>query len=412
MPLKSPPTKRRGTRLLALLPLLAACGGGTGPEPGDAPETGTQQSSVILGANRYGLVTGGIYNAGAQPLSDATARAKFFCEMRQLNAKWLRIEAAWPGVSSTTYQQIVADAHANGIKVIVLYTHPQFCGDPNSGVARDTYINDYITNKVNAWTYNVFNTTYNGWSTRADAIEVMNEPNIAEPCPDGSTRFRVEPNTFAWTVRRVKEWKQSKGRTELIISGGILNTYTNEAFWPGLFNSGALTAYKGNPPWDYFGIHPYNPWSYDWNCLNSGGGSACFGNYSSGYKYTLRTGLQTVQSNLNTATGVTNNRLFVTEFGFQDRGTVSAPDNAVRNEAEVAEGLRISAESFGDSGVVDYALWYTYRNHTDGSGNFGLRNWWNGSTHYPSKWEPWHEFQKLAKGLTARTGDSPDACWL
>jgi hypothetical protein len=412
MPLQSPSTKRRGSRLLALLPLLAACGGGTGPEPVDAPETGTQQSSVILGANRYGLVTGGIYNAGAQPLSDATARAKFFCEMKQLNAKWLRIEAAWPGVSSTTYQQIVADAHANGLKVIVLYTHPQFCGDPNSGVARDTYINDYITNKVNAWTYNVFNTTYNGWSTRADAIEVMNEPNIAEPCPDGSTRFRVEPNTFAWAVRRVKEWKQSRGRTELIISGGILNTYTNEAFWPGLFNSGALTAYKGNPPWDYFGIHPYNPWSYDWNCLNNGGGSACFGSYSSGYKYTLRTGLQTVASNLNAATGVTNTRLFVTEFGFQDRGRVSEPNNAVRNEAEVAEALRISAESFGDSGVVDYALWYTYRNHTDGSGNFGLRNWWNGSTHYPSKWEPWHEFQKLAKGLASRTGDSPDACWL
>ncbi len=408
----SAPAKRRGLRALALLPLLAACGGGLESEPGAPSDTGTHESPVILGANRYGVVTGGIYNAGAQPLSDATSRSKFFCEMRQLNAKWIRIEAAWPGVSSTTYQQIVADAHANGLKVIVLYTHPQFCGDPNSGASRDAYINDYLTNKVNSWTYNVFNTTYNGWSTRADAIEVMNEPNIAERCPDGRTPFRVEPNTFAWTVRRVKEWKQAAGRPELIISGGILNTYTNESFWTGLFNSGALTAYKGNPPWDYFGIHPYNPYSYDWNCLNNGGGSACFGNWSSGYKYTLRTGLQTVQSRLNTATGVTNNRLFVTEFGFQDRGSVNEPNNEVRNEAEIAEAMRISAESFGDSGVVDYALWYNYRNHADGSGNFGLRNWWNGSTHFPSKWEPWHEFQKLAKGLTARTGDSPDACWL
>ncbi|HEX8824956.1 MAG TPA: cellulase family glycosylhydrolase [Archangium sp.] len=400
------PTKRLGARALVLLPLLAACGGGLESEPTPAPETGTEQSSLVLGAGRYGVVTGGIYNAGAQPLSDTTSRNKFFCEMRQLNAKWLRIEAGWPGVSNLTYQQIVADAHANGIKVIVLYTHPQFCGDPNSGVARDTYINDYL-NKVKSWSANVFYGT-----AKADAIEVMNEPNLTGVCPDGSTRFRVEPNTFAWTVRRVKEWKVANARTESIISGGVLNTYTTEQFWPGLFNSAALTAYKGNPPWDYFGIHPYNPWSYDWACLNNGGGSACFGNYSSGYKYTLRTGLQTVQSKLNTATGVTNNRLFVTEFGFQDRGSVTAPDNAVRNEAELAEAMRISAESFGDSGVVDYALWYTYRNHTDGSGNFGLRNWWNGSTHYPSKWEPWHEFQKLARGLTARTGDSPDACWL
>jgi hypothetical protein len=406
-----PLSKRLGLRALALLPLLAACGGDLESEPAAVPETGTHEASVILGANRYGVVTGGIYNSGAQPLSDTTSRNKFFCEMRQLNAKWIRLEAGWPGVSNTTYQQIVADAHANGIKVIVLYTHPQFCGDPNSGVARDTYINDYL-NKVKSWTANVFNTTYNGWSTKADAIEVMNEPNLTAVCPDGSTRFIVEPNTFAWAVRRVKEWKLANGRTEHIISGAILNTYTTEAFWPSLFNSGALTAYKGNPPWDSFGIHPYNPWSYDWNCLNNGGGSACFGTYSSGYKYTLRTGLQTVASRLNTATGVTNTRLFVTEFGFQERGWVDEPNNEVRTEAEVAEAMRISAESFGDSGVVDYALWYDYRNHTDGSGNFGLRGNWNGSTHYPSKWEPWHEFQKLARGLTARTGDSPDACWL
>jgi hypothetical protein len=386
--------------------LLSACGGEG--EPASIPEPpGTVSSSVVLGANRYGLVAGGIYASGAQPLSDATARSRFFCEMRQLNTKWLRIEAGWPGVSSTTYQQIVSDAHASGLKVLVLYTHPQFCGDPNSGASRDAYIADYLDNKVKAWT----NTVFTG-SAKADAIEVMNEPNLTGVCPDGSTRFRVEPNTFAWTLRRVKEWKQSAGRSELIVSGGVLNTYTTEEFWPKLFASGALTAYPGNPPWDLFGIHPYDPFSYDWTCLNNGGGSACLGNANSGYKYTLRTTLQTVQGKLNSATGTSNNRLFVTEFGFQERGSVTAPNNAVRNEAEVAEALRVSAEAFGDSGVVDYALWYSYRNHSDGSGNFGLRTYFNGSTHYPSKWEPWHEFQKLAKGLGTRTGDSPDACWL
>lgn len=414
MRLLSAVTKRRCVR--ALLLLLAACGGGPESSEPVAPReegTGAAESPLILGANRYGVVSGGIYSSGAQPLSDAAARSKFFCEMRQLNTKWLRIEADWPGVTHDTYRRIVADAHASGIQVLVLYTHPQFCGNPSSGVDRDTYIAGYV-DKVRWWTANVFNgVAINGWSTKADAIEVMNEPNITEVCPGTSTpRFRVEPNTFAWAVRRVKEWKQANGRTELIVSGGILNTYTNESFWPGLFGSGALTAFPGNPPWDYFGIHPYNPWSYDWNCLNQGGGSSCFGGWDSGYKYTLRTGLQNVRGRLNTATGFSNNRLFVTEFGFQVRPPVTEPNNAVRTEAEVAEAMRISAESFGDSGVVDYALWYTYRNHSDGSGNFGLRNFFNGSTHYPSKWEPWHEFQKLAKGLATRTGDSPDACWL
>jgi hypothetical protein len=408
-------TKRRG--VCALLLLLAACGGGeplaSEPVPSREEGTGAEVSPLVLGANRYGVVSGGIYSAGDQPLSDATARSKFFCEMRQLNAKWLRIEADWQGVPHDTYRRIVADAHASGIKVLVLYTHSQFCGNPSSGVDRDTYITGYL-DKVKWWTANVFNgTTINGWSTKADAIEVMNEPNLEGICPGTSApRFWVEPNTFAWAVRRVKEWKQANGRTELIVSGGILNTYTNEGFWPALFASGALTGYPGNPPWDYFGIHPYNPWSYDWNCLNQGGGSSCFGGWDYGYKYTLRTGLQNVRARLNTATGFSNNRLFVTEFGFQVRPPVTEPNNAVRTEAEAAEAMRISAESFGDSGVVDYALWYTYRNHSDGSGNFGLRNYYNGSTHYPSKWEPWHEFQKLAKGLSTRTGDSPDACWL
>jgi hypothetical protein len=407
-------TKSRLKRALCVaLPLLAACGGGEALESEPATEVASEASPLVLGANRYGVVAGGIYNTGDQPLSDATVRNKFFCEMKQLNAKWLRIEADWWTVPShDTYRRIVADAHANGLKVLVLYTHPPFCGDPASGVDRDTYINGYL-DKVKWWTANVFNgTALNGWSTQADAIEVMNEPNLEEECSPGVRRFRVEPNTFAWTLRRVYEWKKASARTELIVSGGVLNTYTNESFWPGLFNSNALLGYKGSPPWDYFGIHPYNPWSYDWTCVNNLGTTpACFGTTTTGYKANVTNGLKTVRGKLNTATGVTNVRLFVTEFGFQERGSVSEPNNAVRNEAQVAEAMRISAEAFGDSGVVDYALWYDYRNHADGSGNFGLRTYFNGATRYPSKWEPWHEFQKLSKGLTARTSDSPDACW-
>jgi hypothetical protein len=413
LPLFTETKPRLPGALCAVLSFLTACGGGEALESPPTEDTVSEASPLVLAANRYGLVTGGIYNTGDQPLSDTASRNKFFCEMKQLNAKWLRIEADWWTVPGTdTYQRIVADAHANGLKVLVLYTHPPFCGDPASGVARDTYINDYL-NKVKWWTANVFNgTSINGWSTKADAIEVMNEPNLEVECSPGVKRFRVEPNTFAWTLRRVYEWRQANARTELLVSGGVLNTYTNESFWPALFSSGALINYKGSPPWDYFGIHPYNPWSYDWNCVNTlGTTAACFGTTTTGYKYNVTTGLKTVRSKLNTATGVTNVRLFVTEFGFQERGSVTAPDNAVRTEAQVAEALRISAEAFGDSGVVDYALWYTYRNHGDGSGNFGLRTAFNGVNRYPSKWEPWHEFQKLAKGLTARTSESPDTCW-
>ncbi|KFA92955.1 hypothetical protein [Archangium violaceum] len=42
-----PSAKRCGPRALALLPLLAACGGGLESEPTSPPETGTQQSPVV-----------------------------------------------------------------------------------------------------------------------------------------------------------------------------------------------------------------------------------------------------------------------------------------------------------------------------------------------------------------------------
>jgi len=404
--------------VLSLMPLAAACGPELEheePTPLELEETDSQQSSLILGANRFGLVTGGIYASGDQPLSDPTSRSKFFCEMQQLGTRWLRLEADWPNVQPETYKQIVADAHARGIKVIALYTFKPFCGNKDSAFDRDTYINEYL-NKVKSWSTNVFEGTYNGQSVRADAIEVMNEPNMEVPapgevgCPDGVKRFRVEPNTFAWAVRRVKEWKQASGRTELIISGGTLNTYTNESFWPALFASGALRNYPGNPPWDVFGVHPYNTFSYNKTCINNLG-AGCFGSTTAGWKYATRTTLQDIRTKLNSATGVSTTRLFVTEFGWQNVGVADGRVNSVKTEAQVAEGMRVAAEAFGDSGAVDYALWYNYRNHADFSGPWGLRTHFNGSTHYPSKWEPWHEFQKLAKGLTARTADSPDLCW-
>jgi len=201
--------------VLSLMPLASACGPeleGEAPTPLELEETDSQQSSLILGANRFGLVTGGIYASGDQPLSEPTARSKFFCEMQQLGTRWLRLEADWPNVQPETYKQIVADAHARGIKVIALYTFKPFCGNKDSAFDRDTYITGYL-DKVKWWTANVFNgTTINGWSTKADAIEVMNEPNLEGICPGTSApRFWVEPNTFAWAVRRVKEWKQANG---------------------------------------------------------------------------------------------------------------------------------------------------------------------------------------------------------
>ena len=222
---------------------------------------------VATAPNDLGMVTGGIYEGVEQ--SFQLNAENIFCEYVQLGVSWIRIQSDWPGTEASVYQSIVQMAHANGIKVNLLVP-AQYCGSDSDPPAIDSFISSYLSHLED-----LRNSIFNGPSS-VDAYEIANEPNIEEnACPDGQLRFRVSPNAFAYLLRRTYQWKQDNNVGELIISGGILNTYLTESFWPQFFASGAWFNYLGSRPFDYFGIHPYDPYSIDQNCINSGS-TNCF----------------------------------------------------------------------------------------------------------------------------------------
>eukprot|EP01100_Stratorugosa_tubuloviscum_P006985 TRINITY_DN294_c1_g1_i1.p1 TRINITY_DN294_c1_g1~~TRINITY_DN294_c1_g1_i1.p1 ORF type:complete len:369 (-),score=187.98 TRINITY_DN294_c1_g1_i1:52-1158(-) len=348
----------------------------------------------LINSIEYGIVSGGIYTAG--PQSMVQNGQNIACEFQQLGARWVRIESDWAGVSVQDYQKIVSTLKQTSLKVVVI-VGTRFCSSDTDTAAIDNWISSFL-NHLNYLATQVF-----VGSATVDAFELANEPNIFESgCGDGVARYRVSPNAFAYLCRRTMEWKQSNNIKQLIISGGILNTYTTEDFWGQFYNSGAFFSYPGSAPFDYFGVHPYDSFSIDQNCVNSGS-TSCFSSWSS----TVKSNLITIVSQLNAVTKTSSTKLFITEFGWQlpAYGSCSANSNCVINENQVASGMVAAANAFGGAGNVQTAIWYDYRD--DINEKFGLRSNWTGYN-YPAKQTVWHQYKSIAGGSGT---DNADFCW-
>jgi hypothetical protein len=327
-----------------------------------------------------GIVTGGIYSRLSapqginQPLLDNADQ--IFAEFRQLGAKWIRIEANWKGNFDGQYRFIADKAHEHGLKVVVVLnagTQGLYCQPVNRPPgARDPWLNNYVA-ELNRLANDVF-VNRGLMRSQADAYEITNEPNqINNPaypnvdnsgCGLGNYNFRMDGDTYAWLLRFVWNWKTSAQRPEQIIAGAPVSTYYNaptEPWWTQMFNSGAFAPNQGARPFDYFGVHPYNDWTQP-----------------ATWETETQQMLVGLAARLDQVTRTSGTRLFATEFG--DR-TATRMEQAVR--------------AFRNSGVVNAALWYDYRD--DEPNGFGLRSGWNGTSH-PVKYDMWSKFKSLAGG--------------
>jgi hypothetical protein len=378
--------------------VVAAILGACGPVQEELFEEGEglgEAEQAALAGVSLGIVTGDIYsqNSGDQPL--LTHNEQAFCEFSNLGAKWVRIEADRPDTDTETYQLIVLKAKAKGLKVSVLVP-ARYCGE-DTQVEIDAFTTSYVSHLET-----LASTVFTG-PAKVDAFEIGSQPNLTEQgCGDGVSRARVAPNSFAWLLRRVWDWKTTNARSELIISGGILNTYTAEPFWSAFFNSGAFTGFQGSRPFDYFGIHPYNTAHQDTACINTGA-TTCF----AVWKNNVTNGLKAVASLVNTRTGTTGTQLFATQFGFQLSKTTQCPagENCVLNDWQASAGMQAFGDAFVASGVTPLALYYNYRD--DVSERYGLRRLYDG-TKYPAKSTQWNKFRSMAGGAGST---NPEACW-
>ncbi len=368
--------------------VLGACGPVLEEEPRGQEALGTAEQGALSGV-AVGLNTGNIFQDVAQQLSTHSEQA--FCEFSGLGAQWIRIEADVPGTSTATYQLVVQKAHEAGLQVLVVVP-ARYCGPDNDMDQIDAFTTAYV-NRLNELATTVFT-----GAAQADAYEIGDDVNVKDQeCPDEVNRYRVGSNAFAWLLRRAWEWKTSNGRTELMISGGLRNTYTTEPFWNPFFASGAFTAYPGERPFDYFGIHPYNPNHLDQRCIATGA-STCF----TGWKNNVISGLKNVALRMNIATGTSGTKLWATEFGFQ---MAACTNNCVLNQLQMTAGMQAAGDAFVSSAVTPVALWAGYRDSEDEY--FGLRGEWAGAV-YPVRTTVWNKFRAIAGG----TGSTyTEACW-
>ncbi|MDY7227962.1 hypothetical protein [Hyalangium rubrum] len=382
--------------------LVASVLGACGPVSEDTLEAevvGTAQQEALTGVT-LGLNAGPIYANVQQPLS--TYSEQIFCEASNLGAKWIRIEADRSDVDVESYQRIVQKAKSKNIKVLVVVP-ARYCGADTVQAEIDTFTTSFVSH-LNDLTTNVF-----VGAAAVDGFEIGDEVNVQDQgCVSGVNRYPVSPNAFAWLLRRTWEWKTTNARTELIVSGGLRNTYisssgsdTAATFYTPFFNSLALKNYPGNRPFDYFGIHPYNNANMDYTCINSGS-SVCF----AGWKSNVTNGLKNIATRVNTATGTTGSKLFATEFGFQL--AICTNNNCVRDTNQMTAAMQAAGDAFVNSAVTPIALWNNYRD--DANEHFGLRDQWDTAAGlYPVRTTLWNKFRNLAGG----TGSTvPEACWV
>jgi len=394
--------------------VLSACGP-VAEDTSEAQFLEVAEQEALTGVT-LGLSFGSIDPTANLPLNAYAENA--VCELTNMGSKWIRIVVDSPGsINVAANRRVVEKAKEKNIKVLV--TVPaRYCDSDTDQTQIDAFTSAYM-NDLNLLATNVFTGT-----AAVNAYEIGNEPNVTgTSCPDGVSRFRVAPNAFAWLLRRSWQWKTANGRAELLISGGMFNTYLSEPYWSSLFASSAFKAFPGSRPFDYFGIHPYNNAYLDTACIQDGL-TTCFYNWKvktadvdpppnpnyppTDPRHNLPpkfTGLGGVAYRVNEATGTTGTQLFATEFGFQL--AICNTDNCVLNTYQQAAGYHAAGEALVNSKVTPLAIWNGYRD--EGADRFGLRGQWDSQTStYTPRVATWNKFYSLAGGVG---NTRPEACW-
>lgn len=383
-----------------LVVLVAAVLGACGPVVEDMDEAQfleVAEQEALTGVT-LGLSLGNFDGAANRPLNTFAENA--MCEFSNMGGKWIRLVVDPANVNVPAHRRIVEKAREKNIQVLV--TVPaRYCGADNDQTQIDVFTTEYV-DALTALATNVFS-----GSAAVHAYEIGNEPNVTEAsCADGVSRHRVAPNAFAWLLRRAWQWKTSNGRSELIVSGGLFNTYSSptvvpfDSYWNGLLTSAAFTGFPGQRPFDYFGVHPYNNAWLDTVCI-ADNKTTCFYNW----KMKTATALKNVATRVNSATGTTGTKLFATEFGFQL--AICNTDNCVLNTYQMAAGYHAAGEALVNSAVTPLAIWNGYRD--ENPDRFGLRGPWDSATAtYTPRVAVWNKFYSLAGGVG---NTRPDACW-
>ncbi len=327
--------------LVCGLVFVVACSSSPAPDEIAHSESA---ATVRPGRPSWGLVLGGITHSSSVNPWNATDRAEAIaCDITQLGSAWVRVDAGYGTGDLTGIKRFIPQAHARGLKVLVL-VHPGNFDTPAVNVtapAQDvtTWTSSYVK-RLGA----LIDHELTG-AARADAYEIGNEPN------GGQSNI----NAGAFAVLEDRVWREVRGTRSnppLIVAGGPLGVWIGQPWWQSYFYHLDLLRKAGRArPWDVFAIHPYHSDTY-----RVQGAEA--------WSTVTKKNIGELQTKLTQMYG-SPSKLWVTELGWDSSRTLSngqpveswAP--AAASEAEQADLFGRADDTF--AGLVDVAFWYVYR---------------------------------------------------
>ena len=321
---------------LAAVVVLGACG----VQPGE--ETGSLEAKVTESRARvptWGMIIGEA--AHAEP-DDALA------DMQALGIRAVRFEAPYENTSYVEQAGFATNARAHGMQVLMLVQPRPYLQCLAGACSEEQWLAEYAS-KVAAATKEV---------SAADVVELGNEPNggVGFSSPDVPI-YKVPAAAFAKMLVRGGAAAAPSGKK--IVSGGLLNVNLTEPL-ARAYVTDVLSNLPASPPFDYFGIHPYNPGEY------RDGGAA-------GWATFLRSETQKLGALL-TAKFHRGVPLWVTEIGRSvTKGSFGGLDNIANGESQ-ASSFRAIDNTLAD--IADHAFWYNYRDDEPSVPNredFGVR---------------------------------------
>lgn len=357
------------------------------------PELEEEEPRVLPTSVELGVVTGAIYSPDSEsfdvPQSFASHGTTIAHDIADgLGATWIRIELGWSGTMPQHYRHLVAAAHDEGLKVLAVVNDTQ-CGTGMTDAELVEHFRDRFAERYAWFTEEV-----------PDAFELLNEPNQPPPVC-GAAPWAVSPQAAVDVLYDTRAHFPGVP----LVAGGLLNLavpgteHPSEPYWVAYLDALGAAAPdvdpKPVPPVDWFAIHPYN--SFDL--------------YDSGTpdldKWVVHGNarLSALHARLASIYTLPSRPFFVTEFGFESDGD---GDTAVGSESIAAEGLKRAVTWFDETGLVDAATWYAYRDYPEGGSltAMGLRGEYDGTLH-PNKPELFIAFAEL----TGAPLDALDRHW-
>ena len=290
----------------------------------------------------------GVVYQGTWNIMSATQRGQVLDNLARTGVGWVTLDLGWKSLQPSSrgsysmgdvaeWDRQITEVRSRGLKVLAIFQGaPRWASGTTSKNGRPKDPTAYAD--AAAWVAKRYNGSTVSSTLRIDAIQLWNEPNLADFWAPEPSSTRV--SSFANLVKAAGPAVRRANPNMRVVAGGLTAVDTK---WYSQFvqTSGVIGTY------DALGVHPYQS-----------PGNATPETYDAGWgQYYLRH-LKVLDSLMTSKNDPA--RIWATEFGWSTHSNTSATPGWARgvSEAQQADYLLRSMPVMAATGRVQAAFWY------------------------------------------------------